>query len=131
MFHLVFVFLSVKARTAQLAKIKWFISVAFYILQVSVTWALHSCDFFFLCLLVYVYMYVGIFLCVLVYICVFLDCSTLHPLSQGRFIHGNVKLAACNLVRLLRAAVVSETRSLWVLGWQALYFLSHLSRPQL
>lgn len=34
MFHLLF--LSVKARTAQLAKIKWFISVAFYILQVSV-----------------------------------------------------------------------------------------------
>ena len=29
-------FLSVKARTAQLAKIKWVISVAFYILQVSV-----------------------------------------------------------------------------------------------
>lgn len=29
-------FLSVKARTAQLAKIKWVISVVFYILQVSV-----------------------------------------------------------------------------------------------
>uniref|UniRef100_G1SW63 Guided entry of tail-anchored proteins factor 1 n=1 Tax=Oryctolagus cuniculus TaxID=9986 RepID=G1SW63_RABIT len=28
----------VKARTAQLAKIKWVISVAFYVLQVSVLW---------------------------------------------------------------------------------------------
>ena len=34
--HVSPLFLSVKARTAQLAKIKWFISVAFYILQVSV-----------------------------------------------------------------------------------------------
>ncbi|EDL76665.1 tryptophan rich basic protein, isoform CRA_e [Rattus norvegicus] len=41
----------VKARTAQLAKIKWFISVAFYVLQVSVAWSLHSCGSFpFVCL---------------------------------------------------------------------------------
>ena len=63
-----FFFLSVKARTAQLAKIKWFISVAFYVLQVSVAWALHSCDLS-PGLLVYVHMGVGIFLCVLVHMC--------------------------------------------------------------
>lgn len=36
--HFTLFFLSVKARTAQLAKIKWVISVAFYILQVSALW---------------------------------------------------------------------------------------------
>lgn len=57
-----------KARTAQLAKIKWFISVAFYILQVSVASVRHSCDPFPLCLLVYVHMCVGIVPCVYVHV---------------------------------------------------------------
>ncbi|KAB1283703.1 Tail-anchored protein insertion receptor WRB [Camelus dromedarius] len=43
---IILVFLSVKARTAQLAKIKWVISVAFYILQatlmVSLIWKYYS-----------------------------------------------------------------------------------------
>lgn len=109
MFHLFF--LSVKARTAQLAKIKWFISVAFYILQVS-AWCRRGLD--------------G---------CLFPPsaCVRVHVCRCFPHAHAHV----CDVHRGRRwmpgVGLLCSPASVWVLGIEtarrALYRLSHLSNP--
>lgn len=110
MFHLFF--LSVKARTAQLAKIKWFISVAFYILQVSARCRLGLDSCLFPPSAVYVCMCVGVFPRAHAHVC---------------DVHGGRRW-------MPGVGLLCSPASVWVLGIEtarqrALYPLSHLSNP--